>query len=67
MNMGTKEAIQELDRYRVGDLICDDSALAVRKDAEAPFLSRRREERVNEQMVCAYGFCESLDEPASDH
>jgi hypothetical protein len=61
MNIGTKEIIRESTIRRVGNLSTGAAMVGVRKDVEVSFPSRRREERVNEQKVCAYSLCESLD------
>lgn len=61
MNIGTKEVIRESPISRVGSLNADASMVGAHKDAEESFLSRRREARVNEQKVCAYSLCESLN------
>jgi hypothetical protein len=61
MNIGTKEVIRESPIRRVGSLSTEVAMVGVRKDVEVSFPSRRREERVNEQKVCAYSLCESLD------
>ena len=61
MNIGTKEIIRESPIRRVGNLSTEAAMVGVRKDVEVSFPSRRREERVNEQKVCAYSLCESLD------
>ena len=61
MNIGTKEVIRESPISRVGNLNADVAMVGVRKDVEVSFSSRRREARVNEQKVCAYSLCESLD------
>jgi hypothetical protein len=61
MDIGTKEVIRESPIRRVGNLNTEAAMVGVRKDVEELFPSRRREERVNEQKVCAYSLCESLD------
>jgi len=61
MNIGTKEIIRESPISRVGNLNAEVAIVGVRKDVEVSFPSRRREARVNEQKVCAYSLCESLD------
>lgn len=61
MNIGTKEVIRESSISRVGNLNADVAMVGVGKDVEVSFPSRRREARVNEQKVCAYSLCESLD------
>jgi hypothetical protein len=61
MNIGTKEIIRELPISRVRNLNADAAMAGAHKDAEESFLSRRREARVNEQKVCAYSLCESLN------
>jgi hypothetical protein len=61
MNSGTKEVIRESPIRRVGNLSTEAAMVGVRKDGDVSFPSRRREERVNEQKVCAYSLCESLD------
>jgi hypothetical protein len=61
MNIGTKEVIRESPIRRVGNLSTEAAMIGVRNDVEVSFPSRRREERVNEQKVCAYSLCESLD------
>jgi len=61
MNIGTKEIIRKSPISRVGNLNADVAMVGVRKDVEGSFPSRRREERVREQKVCAYSLCESLN------
>lgn len=61
MNIGTKEIVHESPISRVGNLNADAAMVGVRKDVEVSSPSRRREERVNEQKVCAYSLCESLN------
>ncbi|TKB69334.1 MAG: hypothetical protein E8D52_10270 [Nitrospira sp.] len=61
MNVGTKEIIRKSPISRVGNLNADVAMVGAHKDVEVSFPSRRREERVNEQKVCAYSLCESLD------
>jgi hypothetical protein len=61
MNIGTKEVIRKSPISRVGNLNADVAMVGAHNDVEVSFLSRRREERVNEQKVCAYSLCESLD------
>lgn len=58
MNIGTKEIMHESPVYRVGNL---NTEAAVPEVAKASFPSRRREARMNEQKICAYSLCESLD------
>jgi hypothetical protein len=60
MNTGTKHAIHESPIRRMGSVDTE----AVKADARemaATYPSRRREVRVDEQKVCAYSRCESLD------
>jgi len=61
MNIGTKEVIRESAIRRAGNLNTEAAVVGVRNDVEVSFPSRRREERVSEQKVCAYSLCESLD------
>jgi len=61
MNIGTKVVTRESPIPRVGKLNADAAMVGALKEAEESFLSRRGEERVNEQKVCAYSLCESLD------
>ena len=61
MNIGTKEIIRKSPISRVGNLNADAAMVGAHKDAEESFYSRRGEERVNEQKVCGYSLCESLD------
>lgn len=61
MNIGTKEVIRQSPISRVGNLNADAAMVGVYKNAEESFHSRRGEARVNEQKVCAYSVCESLD------
>jgi hypothetical protein len=61
MNIGTKEVIRESPIRRVGNLSTEAAMVGVRKDVEVSLPSRRREERGNEQKVCVYSLCESLD------
>jgi len=61
MNIGTKEVIRKSPISRVGNLSTEAAMVGAHNDVEVSFLSRRREERVNEQKVCAYSLCESLD------
>ncbi len=60
MNSGAKEIRHESPMYRVGNRNIEAAVVALPKDVEDSFPSRRREERVNEQKVCAYSLCESL-------
>ena len=61
MNIGTKVVIRELPISPVGKLNADAAIVNGHKDAEEAFPLRRREARVDEQKVCAYSLCESLD------
>ena len=61
MNIGIKEIIRESPIRRVGNLSTEAAMVGVRKDVEVSFPSRRGEARVNEQKVCAYSLCESLN------
>ncbi|MGQ0555083.1 MAG: hypothetical protein ACT4PN_03965 [Nitrospiraceae bacterium] len=61
MNLGTKEIIRESPVRCVGNLSTEAAIASVRKDMEVSFPSRRREERVNEQKVCTYSLCESIN------
>jgi hypothetical protein len=61
MNIGTKEVVHGSHLRREGNLNTEAAAVVVSTDAEDAFPSRRREARVNEQKVCAYSLCESLD------
>jgi len=61
MNIGTKQVVPESPICRVGNLNSEAAGASVRKDGECSFPSRRREVRVNQQKVCAYSLCESLD------
>jgi|GEM_PF-1073719 len=61
MNIEPKEVIPESPTRRVGNLNTKAAVIGACKDAETSCPSRRREVRVNEQKVCAYSLCESLD------
>jgi hypothetical protein len=61
MNIGTKEVVHGSQLRRVGNLNTEAAAVVASTDTEDAFPSRRREARVNEQKVCAYSLCESLD------
>lgn len=63
MNIGTKEVMHGSPIYRMGNRNTEAAVVALHKDQDgkASFSSRRREERVSEQKVCAYSLCESLD------
>lgn len=61
MNIGTKQVMHEPSVCRMGNLNTEAAVVAVTKDLKVSFPSRRREERVNEQKVCAYSLCESPD------
>ena len=61
MNIGAKEVIHGSPMCRVANLNTEATVVAVPKDVKASFPSRRREGRMNEQKVCAYSLCESLD------
>jgi hypothetical protein len=61
MNIGTKEVVHESRARRMGNLNAEVGAVDVRTDVGDAFPSRRQEARVNEQKVCAYSLCESLD------
>lgn len=65
MNIGTKEAVHESHVYRVENLKTDVAVVDVHEELGTSFPSRRQEARsearVNEQKVCAYSLCESLD------
>lgn len=60
MNIGTKEVIHESPICRVGNMNTEAAGVIVRREVET-YLSRRREARENEQKVCTYSLCESLD------
>ncbi len=61
MNIEPKEAIPESPRRRVANLNTKAAVIGACQDAETSCPSRRREVRVNEQKVCAYSLCESLN------
>ncbi len=61
MNIGTKEVMHESPICRVGNRNTEAAVVALHKDVKASFPPRRREDRVNEQKVCAYSLCELLD------
>jgi hypothetical protein len=61
MNIEPREAIPESPIRRVGNLNTKAAAVGACQGAETSCLSRRREVRVNEQKVCAYSLCESLN------
>ena len=58
MNIGTKGVVRSPMR-RMGK--AEAAVVGPSNDVKASFPSRRREARVNEQKVCAYSLCESLD------
>ncbi len=58
MNLGTREVVSECP---VGDLGTDAAMAGVRQSKEEVCPSRRREARVNEQKVCGYSLCKSVD------
>ncbi|WP_139077278.1 hypothetical protein [Candidatus Nitrospira nitrificans] len=60
MNSGIKEVTRESPISRLGNLNAG-AVSRTHRDAEESFLSRRQEARVNEQKVCAYSLCESLN------
>jgi hypothetical protein len=51
MNIGTKGVIHDSRSYPMGNV----------NAAECSFPTRRQEDRVNGQKVCAYSLCESVD------
>lgn len=61
MNIGAKEVIHESHVRRMGNLDHEAAMVGACADAEASCPSRRVEARVNEQKVCSYSLCESLD------
>ncbi len=62
MNIGTKEVVYESHAYRVENLKTDAAVVGTHEEVvEVSFPSRRQEARINEQKVCAYSLCESLD------
>lgn len=61
MNIGAKEVIHESHVRRMGNLNHEAAMVGPSTDAEASCPSRRAEARVNEQKVCSYSLCESLD------
>jgi hypothetical protein len=64
MNIGAKEIMHGSPICRGGHLNTEAAVAPIPKDAKdpfPPFPTRRGEERVKEQKVCAYSLCESLD------
>lgn len=61
MNIEPKEVIPESPLRRVGNLNTKAAVIGACQVAEDSRPSRRREVRVNEQKVCAYSLCESLN------